>query len=81
MSRGGGGGGRNISGKKSKITVLREKFSDESKKSKTSTDAEAVFLAWGGARKSRTEQRKAAGHQSNCLNGWDSGKGRVTAGY
>lgn len=84
MSRGGGGGGRNISGKTSKMTVFREKFSDDTRKSKTSTDAEAVVVAWGGARKSRTGQRKAAGHQKRLLErlgfGEGTGHGRVLTG-
>lgn len=62
MSQGAGWWGKKYQWKKLKMAVVREKFSDDTKKSKTSSDAEAVLLAWGGAR-SRTGQREAAGQQ------------------
>lgn len=81
MSRGGGWWGKKYQWEKLKMAVVREKFSDGTKKSETSTDAETVFLAWRGARRSHTGQRKAAGQQRQLLErlgfGEETGHGRV----
>lgn len=49
--------------------MREEKFSNDTRKSKTSRDAsaEAVFLKWGDERRSRPWQRKAAGKQGHLL--------------
>ena len=63
--------------------MREQKFSDDTKKSKTSTDAstEVVFLNGGDVRRSRTWQRKAAGQQRHLLErlGFGEGMGRGRA--